>query len=80
MSGLIAKDFAATVRRRIAVFYAAVQTIMIALDLAKNVFQVHGADGAGRVVPRKRLCRGQVLEFLRGRRSLLFAGGREWCD
>ena len=32
------------------------------LDLAKNVFQVHGADGAGRAVQRK-LRRDQVLAF-----------------
>ncbi len=36
---------------------------MIGLDLAKRVFQVHGADAAGRVVIRKRLRRAQVLEF-----------------
>lgn len=33
------------------------------LDLAKNVFQVHGADGAGHAVVRKKLQRAQVLEF-----------------
>jgi len=33
------------------------------LDLAKNIFQVHGADGAGRAVLRKRLRRVQLLEF-----------------
>jgi carotenoid cleavage dioxygenase-like enzyme len=32
----------------------------IGLDLAKNVFQVHGVDEAGGVVVRKRLRRGQV--------------------
>ncbi len=37
--------------------------ITVGLDLAKNVFQVHGADGAGRAVLRKKLRRGQVLEF-----------------
>ncbi len=31
--------------------------------LAKNVFQVHGADGAGHAVLRKKLRRAQVLEF-----------------
>ena len=36
---------------------------MIGLDLAKHVFQVHGCDGLGRPVLRKRLRRGQVLEF-----------------
>jgi transposase len=35
----------------------------IGLDLAKTVFQVHGADGEGRPVLRKRLRRGQVLGF-----------------
>ncbi|SMO93262.1 hypothetical protein SAMN06265173_1269 [Thalassovita litoralis] len=37
----------------------------VGLDLAKNVFQVHGADGAGRAVLRKKLRRAQVLEFFR---------------
>src|SRR3981081_3874658 len=32
----------------------------IGLDLAKNVFQLHAVDEAGRVVMRKRLRRGQV--------------------
>ncbi len=35
----------------------------IVLDLAKRVFQVHGADGEGRPVLRKKLRRGQVLAF-----------------
>ena len=35
----------------------------IGLDLAKNVFQVHGADASGAVVFRKQLRRGQVLKF-----------------
>ena len=36
----------------------------IGLDLAKNVFQVHGADETGVVVFRKQLRRGQVLKFI----------------
>jgi transposase len=36
---------------------------MIGLDLAKNVFQVHGVDASGSVVLRKRLSRGQVERF-----------------
>src|SRR3977135_3538940 len=36
---------------------------VIGLDLAKHVFQVHGADPDGRPVLRKQLRRGQVLEF-----------------
>lgn len=33
----------------------------IGLDIAKNVFQVHGIDAAENVVVRKQLRRGQVL-------------------
>src|SRR3954453_13499693 len=36
---------------------------VIGLDLAKRVFQVHGADKDGRPVLRKRLRRSQVLDF-----------------
>lgn len=39
------------------------QTITIGLDIAKNVFQVFGADTAGRVVIDKRLTRGKVEGF-----------------
>ena len=35
----------------------------IGLDIAKNVFQAHGADAAGEVVFRKRLRRDQMLGF-----------------
>ncbi len=39
------------------------EIITVGLDLAKNVFQVHGADAAGQPVLRKKLRRGQVLAF-----------------
>ncbi len=39
------------------------EIITVGLDLAKHVFQVHGADGTGRAVLRKKLRRAQVLEF-----------------
>lgn len=39
------------------------QITMIGLDLAKNVFQVHGVDGAGVVGIRRRLKRGNVEKF-----------------
>ena len=42
------------------------EIITIGLDLAKNVFQLHGADASGRAVLRRKLRRGQVLEFLGG--------------
>ncbi len=38
----------------------------VGLDLAKLVFQVHGADEEGRPVVRKKLRRGQVLGFFVG--------------
>jgi transposase len=37
---------------------------MIGLDLAKTVFQVHGADASGAVVLRRRLRGTEVLRFL----------------
>ncbi len=36
----------------------------IGLDLAKNVFQVHGIDANGKVVVRRRLRRAQVVKSL----------------
>jgi transposase len=39
------------------------KTIMIGLDLAKSVFQVHGVDGSGQVMIRRQLKRGQVERF-----------------
>ena len=35
----------------------------IGVDLAKNVFQVHGVDSAGRAVLTKQLRRPKMLEF-----------------
>lgn len=37
----------------------------VGLDLAKSVFQVHGADASGRAELRKKLRRDQVLAFFR---------------
>jgi transposase len=39
------------------------QVTTIGLDLAKNVFQVHGIDERGRVVLRRQLARAKVLTF-----------------
>jgi transposase len=39
------------------------QVTTIGLDIAKNVFQVHGIDVAEKVIVRKQLRRSQVLEF-----------------
>jgi len=39
------------------------QITTIGLDIAKNMFQVHGIDAAEKVVVRKQLRRGQVMKF-----------------
>jgi transposase len=39
------------------------QAIMIGLDIAKNVFEVHGRNASGKVVLRRRLKRAQVEAF-----------------
>ena len=39
------------------------KAIMIGLDIAKNVFEVHGRTAAGEVVLRRTLKRGQVVKF-----------------
>ena len=41
------------------------QVTTIGLDIAKNVFQVHGIDVAEKVVVRKQLRRSRVLEFFK---------------
>jgi transposase len=49
----------------------------IGLDIAKSVFQVHGVDGDGAVVIRKRVSRTKVLEFFSSLPSCLV--GIEAC-
>ncbi len=41
------------------------EVITIGLDLAKNVFQVHGVDDTGQTVIRRQLKRGQVVAFFK---------------
>jgi len=41
------------------------QVTTIGLDIAKNVFQIHGIDAAEKVVVRKQLRRSQVLAFFK---------------
>src|SRR4051812_1524480 len=41
------------------------QITTIGLDIAKNVFQVHGIDGAEKVVVRKQLRRNQMMAFFK---------------
>jgi transposase len=45
----------------------------IGLDLAKSVFQAHGADASGGVVFRKKLRRDNLLEFFAGQPRCLVA-------
>jgi transposase len=53
------------------------QIATIGLDIAKNVFQVHGIDAAEKVVVRKQLRRGQVLAFFKALSPCLI--GMEAC-
>jgi transposase len=53
------------------------QITTIGLDIAKNVFQVHGIDAAEKVVVRKQLRRRQVLEFFKALPPCLI--GMEAC-
>ena len=41
------------------------QISTIGLDIAKNVFQVHGIDGSEKIFVRKQLRRSQVLAFFK---------------
>ena len=53
------------------------QITTIGLDIAKNVFQVHGIDAAEKVVVRKQLRRGQLIEFFEALAPCLI--GMEAC-
>jgi transposase len=53
------------------------QITTIGLDIAKNVFQVHGIDAAEKVVVRKQLRRSQVMGFFEGLAPCLV--GMEAC-
>jgi transposase len=46
---------------------------MIGVDLAKNVFQLHGASMTGEVKFRKKLARGQFLRFMADQAPALVA-------
>jgi transposase len=49
----------------------------IGLDIAKNFFQVHAVDAAGKVVLRRKLSRGEVLRFFEAQPKMLV--GIEAC-
>ena len=59
--------------------------VSVGLDIAKSVFQVHGVDGGGAVVVRRRLTRGKVLPFFEKLPACLVgleacATAHYWCD
>jgi transposase len=56
----------------------------VGLDLAKNVFQLHGVDTDGRVVVRRRLRRSEVIKAFTGTPPCLVgmeacAGAHHWA-
>src|SRR5215211_7005960 len=53
------------------------QVATIGLDLAKQVFQIHGSDAAEKVVVRKQLRRSQGMGFFEARSPCLI--GMEAC-
>jgi len=56
------------------------QATTIGLDIAKHVFQVHGADGTGRVLFRKRITRAKLLSFLAAQtRCVVVLGSLRRC-
>lgn len=54
------------------------EVTVIGIDLAKNIFQVHGCDQAGKPVLRKRLSRSQLLPFFSNLKHVLV--GMEACS
>ena len=60
------------------------QASTIGLDIAKRVFQAHGADASGHVVFRKRLVRAKLLEFFTAQPPCMVvmeacAGAHHWA-
>ena len=53
------------------------EVITIGVDLAKDVYQVHGVDAEGGVVSRRQLRRGQMLPFFK--KQPLCLVGMEAC-
>ncbi len=49
------------------------EVITIGVDLAKNVFQVHGVDAAGETVIRRQLRRSRLCHFSRSCLAVLLA-------
>jgi transposase len=59
----------------------AIEMRVVGLDVAKNVFQVHGVDHRGETVLRRRLRRSQVGEFFRQQTPCLIGiEATQWCS
>ena len=56
------------------------QTFRFGIDLAKNVFQVHGVDVAGKTVVQKQLRRGQMLKFFAAQPPATRSCEDCWCS
>jgi transposase len=61
------------------------QASTIGLDVAKHIFQAHGADASGRVVFRKRLTRAKVVRFFAAQEPCVVAmeacaGAHHWAE
>jgi transposase len=54
------------------------QPTTVGIDLARNVFQLHGIDADGAVVLKRKLRRGQIFEFFARRDPCLV--GMEACS
>ena len=60
------------------------EVITIGLDIAKSVFQAHGADAVGRPLFSRRITRGKLLEFFAAQPRCLVAieacgGAHHWA-
>ena len=49
------------------------EVFIIGVDLAKRVFQIHGADASGKIIFRKKLSRPQFAKFLKEQPSCIVA-------
>jgi transposase len=52
----------------------------IGIDLAKDVFGLHGVDGKGRVAFKKRLVRSRLLEFMSQLPPCLVGDSKQFAD
>jgi transposase len=61
------------------------EVVMVGLDIAKSVFQVHGVDAEGRVVVQRKLTRAKLIPFFEKLPPCLvgieaFATAHHWAE